>query len=474
MVAKSTDGYTLLFHNLTFCTTTAALEFAGRAPHSIERDFAPVSMGANVPMMLLVNPAVPAKDLKEFVAYAKARGDLFYGSTGPGSTINLVGEVLKRDAGIKLDHIPFRGAAPLVQELLAGRIQFGGDQLSSSLPTSAPARCAPVATLAAQRATACRTCPPRASRASPASSCSAGTASSPRPRPRPPVLARLQREIAAAAQHPRRRAPHRRARRRAGRQFGGRIRRRGERPARPGQAVGGRAEDAGGVSPPLFLYGTLLRPAVLDRMAGQPGLARRLRPARLEGWARVGLRGTPYPTLVAAPGAATEGALLRCGPGALARLAAYEGAAYRLVPVRVITRRGPRNARAWVAPRWRGSAEIQAGLRPGPRQRGFAPLDTPPKAEGPLDTLVSRNGAEYLRRSGILCGLQPAAALGGGAGRGAGMAGAAGHAAAGAAGCASSTSAAASAGSAAGRARPAPPRCSASTCRRRCWRGPGR
>jgi gamma-glutamylcyclotransferase (GGCT)/AIG2-like uncharacterized protein YtfP len=92
-------------------------------------------------------------------------------------------------------------------------------------------------------------------------------------------------------------------------------------------------------------------------MAGHPGLARRLRPARLEGWARVGLRGTPYPTLVEAPGAATEGALLRCGPGVLARLAAYEGAAYRLVPVRVTTRRGARNARAWVAPRWRGSAE---------------------------------------------------------------------------------------------------------------------
>jgi gamma-glutamylcyclotransferase (GGCT)/AIG2-like uncharacterized protein YtfP len=110
------------------------------------------------------------------------------------------------------------------------------------------------------------------------------------------------------------------------------------------------------ISPgPLFLYGTLLRPAVLDRMAGQPGLARRLRPARLEGWTRVALRGTPYPTLLRAPGTATEGALLRCGAAALARLAAYEGASYRLVPVRVTTRRGPRRARAWVAPRWRAS-----------------------------------------------------------------------------------------------------------------------
>ena len=103
----------------------------------------------------------------------------------------------------------------------------------------------------------------------------------------------------------------------------------------------------------LFLYGTLLRPDVLERMAGQPGLARRLRPARLVGWARVALRGTPYPTLVPAPGATTAGALLRCGPAARARLRAYEGASYRLVPVRVATARGPVRARAWVAARWR-------------------------------------------------------------------------------------------------------------------------
>ncbi|MFC7473963.1 gamma-glutamylcyclotransferase family protein [Dankookia sp. GCM10030260] len=107
----------------------------------------------------------------------------------------------------------------------------------------------------------------------------------------------------------------------------------------------------------LFLYGTLLRPRLLERLAGQPGLARRLLPARLDGWARVRLRGTPWPTLVPAPGAVTEGGLLRCGAAAFTRLAAYEGAAYRLVPLRVETWRGPRRARAWVAARWRASAD---------------------------------------------------------------------------------------------------------------------
>jgi tripartite-type tricarboxylate transporter receptor subunit TctC len=134
-VAKAApDGYTLLFHNITFTTTTSSLQFVGRSRHDIEQDFVPIAVGAYVPLLLLAHPSVPARDLKEFVEYAKqTKEPLFYGSTGPGSIMNLMGEVLKRDTGIKIDHVPFRGAAPLVQEMLSGRIQFGGDQLSSSL-----------------------------------------------------------------------------------------------------------------------------------------------------------------------------------------------------------------------------------------------------------------------------------------------------------------------------------------------------
>jgi tripartite-type tricarboxylate transporter receptor subunit TctC len=203
VVAKAApDGYTLLFHNLTFCTTTAALEHLGRAPHSIERDFAPISMGANVPMMLLVNPAVPAQDLREFVAHAKGRTDLFYGSTGPGSTVNLVGEILKRDAGIRMDHIPFRGAAPLVQDLLAGRIQFGGDQLSSSLGHIRAGALRPVATLAARRAGALPEVPTAREQGFPNIELLGWNGFLAPARTPEPVLARLHREIAAAARHP--------------------------------------------------------------------------------------------------------------------------------------------------------------------------------------------------------------------------------------------------------------------------------
>jgi tripartite-type tricarboxylate transporter receptor subunit TctC len=203
VVAKSApDGHTLLFHNLTFCTTTAALEFAGRAPHRIEQDFAPISMGANVPMMLLVNPSVPARDLREFVAVAKERGNLFYGSTGPGSTINLVGEVLKRDAGIRMDHIPFRGAAPLVQDMLAGRIQFGGDQLSSSLANIKAGALRSVATLAAQRATALPDVPTAREQGYPSIELLGWNGFFAPAATPAPILARLQQEIAAAARHP--------------------------------------------------------------------------------------------------------------------------------------------------------------------------------------------------------------------------------------------------------------------------------
>jgi tripartite-type tricarboxylate transporter receptor subunit TctC len=133
-VAKAApDGHTLLFGNITFTTTTSSLMYVRRARHTFD-DFVPVSVGAWVPLLLLAHNSVPASNLKEFVEYAKrTETPLFYGSTGPGSILHLMSEVLKRDAGIKMEHVPFRGAAPLVTELLSGRIQFGGDQLSSSL-----------------------------------------------------------------------------------------------------------------------------------------------------------------------------------------------------------------------------------------------------------------------------------------------------------------------------------------------------
>jgi tripartite-type tricarboxylate transporter receptor subunit TctC len=157
-VAKAApDGYTLLLHNVTFSTTTSSLMATGRARHTFD-DFAPVSLAANVPLILMCHPSVPAKDLKEFVAFTKdqnkADKGVFFGSTGPGSVMHLSGETLKRDSGIKMEHVPFRGAAPLVQELLTGRIQLGGDQISTSLAHVKGDKLRAIATLSPTRTVA--------------------------------------------------------------------------------------------------------------------------------------------------------------------------------------------------------------------------------------------------------------------------------------------------------------------------------
>jgi len=136
LVAKAPpDGQVLLFHNSTFSATCAVMEFQNRAPHSLERDFAPITLGALVPTVVMVHPSVPATTVPEFIAWARRQpSPPFYGSTGPGSAGHLVGEVLKRDGNFQMEHVPFRGASLLMQDLMVGRIQFGGDQLSTGIP----------------------------------------------------------------------------------------------------------------------------------------------------------------------------------------------------------------------------------------------------------------------------------------------------------------------------------------------------
>ena len=153
-VAKAApDGYTILMHNITFPLASVALALANRAPYDIDTDFAGISIAANVPLVITAHPGVPAANLREFVTLLQKDRSLKYnyGSTGPGSYMHVVGEVIKRDESVEMTHIPLKGAAPLKQELLAGRLQLGGDQLSSSLGDIRKGTLRALATNASQR-----------------------------------------------------------------------------------------------------------------------------------------------------------------------------------------------------------------------------------------------------------------------------------------------------------------------------------
>jgi tripartite-type tricarboxylate transporter receptor subunit TctC len=154
LVAKAApDGYTLLMHNISFPLSYVAQSLANRSPFNAETDFAGVSIAVYVPFVLTANPAVPAKDLRELANLLKANKSLQYnyGSTGPGTAVHVLGEAFKRDAKVEMEHVPFKGAAPLKQELLSGRLQVGGDQLSSSLAEIRSGTLRAIATTASKR-----------------------------------------------------------------------------------------------------------------------------------------------------------------------------------------------------------------------------------------------------------------------------------------------------------------------------------
>ncbi len=123
-VAKApADGYTLPMGHIGTLAVNPSLY--PKLPYNPVKDFAPVAWVARVPNVLVVNPAVPAKTVKELVAYAQSKpGQLSYGSGGNGSATNLATEYFKMQAGIAVVHIPYRGTAPAVTDLIGGQIQM--------------------------------------------------------------------------------------------------------------------------------------------------------------------------------------------------------------------------------------------------------------------------------------------------------------------------------------------------------------
>jgi len=204
-VAKAApDGYTMLMANITLPLASVALAQANRAPYNVDTDFAGISIAAYVPLVITAHPSVPANNLREFVTLLQKDKSLKYnyGSTGPGSYMNIVGEVLKRDEKIEMTHIPLKGAAPLKQELLAGRLQLGGDQLSSSLAEIRRGALKALATNASKRIAALPDLPTVRELGFPKIEADGWNGLfAPAKTPRE-VIERLQRETVAAVRHP--------------------------------------------------------------------------------------------------------------------------------------------------------------------------------------------------------------------------------------------------------------------------------
>ena len=152
-VAKSApDGYTMLMHNVTFPMASVAAQFGGRASYDIDKDFAGVSIAVYVPLVITAHPSVPANNLKELAELLRDKKLHYtYGSTGPGSFMHVMMEALRMKSGVEMTHVPFKGAAPLKQELIAGRINVGGDQMSSSLADIKAGKIKALATNASRR-----------------------------------------------------------------------------------------------------------------------------------------------------------------------------------------------------------------------------------------------------------------------------------------------------------------------------------
>jgi len=131
IVAKAVpDGYTLLGTTLTFVING---KLQKNLPYDAFRDFTPITQAIVSPFGLLLHPSVPAKTVKEFIAYAKGGSKLFYGSSGPGGSPHLSAELFNSMAGIKATHVPYKGIAPAITAQLGNEVQYSFSNVFSTL-----------------------------------------------------------------------------------------------------------------------------------------------------------------------------------------------------------------------------------------------------------------------------------------------------------------------------------------------------
>ena len=131
VVNAPADGYTLLLVGPTHAVNATLYE---KLTYNFIRDIAPIASISREPLVMVVNPSVPAKTVPEFIAYAKANpGKLNMASSGIGTSVHVGGELFKMMTGINMLHVPYRGAAPAITDLIGGRVQVMFATLPSSI-----------------------------------------------------------------------------------------------------------------------------------------------------------------------------------------------------------------------------------------------------------------------------------------------------------------------------------------------------
>jgi tripartite-type tricarboxylate transporter receptor subunit TctC len=149
--AKSpADGYTLLIGTIGTHAINASVY--AKMPYDVIKDFTPVVFLATMTNVAIVNPATPVKSIQEFIDYAKANpGKLNFASPGNGSSAHLTGELFKQVTGVAMQHVPYKGSAPAVMDLIAGRIDIMFDNIPLPLPHIKAGKLRGLAVTAAQR-----------------------------------------------------------------------------------------------------------------------------------------------------------------------------------------------------------------------------------------------------------------------------------------------------------------------------------
>jgi tripartite-type tricarboxylate transporter receptor subunit TctC len=146
---EAPDGYTW-FMGATHHTIAETLYV--KLPYSLEKDFTPVTVAAFVPNVVVIHPKHDFKTLAEMLAFARANpGRLNYGSAGNGTTHHMAGELFKQQTGVNLTHVPYKGAGPLMQDLLAGQVDMAFDGMGTSATQIKAGKLRPLAITSAQR-----------------------------------------------------------------------------------------------------------------------------------------------------------------------------------------------------------------------------------------------------------------------------------------------------------------------------------